>query len=136
MDRRRGEAVGLSESERRMLAEMEKQLHADPQFSSTMRRVEQTPQNKLSTRNIALGALIAFAGLGLLLLGIGISAGLIVTVIMGIAGFGIMVAGAALAMRKTEQEVTTESPSQPTKRRGESLMARLEKDWDNRHNQN
>ena len=119
-----------------MLAEMEKQLHADPQFSSTMRRVEQTPQNKLSTRNIALGALIAFAGLGLLLLGIGISAGLIVTVIMGIAGFGIMVAGAALAMRKTEQEVTTASPSQPTKRRGESLMARLEKDWDNRHNQN
>ncbi len=131
----KGEAVGLSESERRMLAEMEKQLHADPQFSSTMRRVEQTPQNKLSTRNIALGALIAFAGLGVLLLGIAMSAGLIVTVILGIVGFAIMVVGAALAMRKTEQVVTTTSPNNSSARRGDGFMARLEKEWDNRHNQ-
>ncbi|WP_304273210.1 DUF3040 domain-containing protein [Pseudoglutamicibacter cumminsii] len=127
--------MGLSESERRMLAEMEKQLHADPQFSSTMRRVEQTPQNKLSTRNIALGALIAFAGLGVLLLGIAMSAGLIVTVILGIVGFAIMVVGAALAMRKTEQVVTTTSPNNSSARRGDGFMARLEKEWDNRHNQ-
>lgn len=131
----KGEAVGLSESERRMLAEMEKQLHADPQFSSTMRRVEQTPQNKLSTRNIALGALIAFAGLGVLLSGIAMSAGLIVTVILGILGFAIMVVGAALAMRKTEQVVTTSRPNNSSARRGDSFMARLEKEWDNRHNQ-
>lgn len=131
----KGEAVGLSESERRMLAEMEKQLHADPQFSSTMRRVEQTPQNKLSTRNIALGALIAFAGLGVLLSGIAISAGLIATVILGIVGFAIMVVGAALAMRKTEQVVTTSRPNNSSARRADSFMVRLEKEWDNRHNQ-
>ena len=81
----------LSEHEQRLLEQMEQQLSVeDPKFASAMRG---SVARAKARRRIILGALGVLVGLALVLLGV--AQGIIV---VGIAGFAVMVAGAWLAI--------------------------------------
>lgn len=84
----------LSEHEQRLLEQLEKQLHEDRRFASNMK----APGNagRLSTRNIALGALVVILGLAALIFGISQQ-----LVIVGVIGFLVMFGGVALALKKS-----------------------------------
>jgi len=76
----------LSEREQRMLKQLEDQLQSeDPSFASSM---QDTPTGKLNVKNLVLGAIIAVAGIVVLLLGIYNQ-----WVPVGVIGFLIMGAG-------------------------------------------
>jgi len=76
----------LSEREQRMLKQLEDQLQSeDPSFASSM---QDTPTGKLNVKNVVLGAIIAVAGIVVLLLGIYNQ-----WVPVGVIGFLIMGAG-------------------------------------------
>lgn len=76
----------LSEREQRMLKQLEDQLQSeDPSFASSM---QDTPTGKLNVKNVVLGAIIAVAGIVVLLLGIYNQ-----WVPVGVVGFLIMGAG-------------------------------------------
>ena len=82
--------VPLSEHEQRLLEQMEQQLSVeDPKFASAMRG---SAARVKARRRMILGALGVLVGLGLVVLGVarGGAEGLI----LGIAAFGVMVAGA------------------------------------------
>lgn len=121
----------LSDHEQRLLDEMEKQLHQDPQFASSMRRAETA--GRYSSRNIALGLVVAVAGLAVVLVGIAMSQVPIVGIVVGIVGFVAMCAGVylALARRSTGTGATSGGGERP--RQQSSYMAKLEQQWDQRH---
>jgi hypothetical protein len=83
--------VPLSEHEQRLLEQMEQQLSVeDPKFASAMRG---SVARAKARRRIIFGSLGVILGLGLVLLGVARGA-----VVVGIAGFALMVAGAWLAI--------------------------------------
>ena len=84
----------LSEHEQRLLEQMEQQLSVeDPKFANAMRG---SAARVKARRRMILGAFGVLVGLGLVLLGVarGGAEGLV----LGIAGFAVMVAGAWLAV--------------------------------------
>ena len=84
----------LSEHEQRLLEQMEQQLSVeDPKFANAMRG---SAARVKARRRMFLGALGVLVGLGLVVLGVarGGAEGLV----LGIAGFAVMVAGAWLAV--------------------------------------
>ena len=58
--------MALSERERELLAQLEKQLNEDPAFTSTMTGPQPlvAPAVSSSPRNLVIGALVAVVGLG------------------------------------------------------------------------
>lgn len=122
----------LSEHEQRLLAEMEKQLHEDPQFADSLRKVESA--GRYSTRNIAIGLLTAVVGLALVLVGISLNQIAVVGIIVGIVGFGLMSFGVYLALAKRPgMAASAEAGGSQPPHRSSSYMARLEQQWDDRH---
>jgi DUF3040 family protein len=90
--------VPLSEHEQRLLEQMEQQLSVeDPKFASAMRG---SAARVKARRRMILGALGVLVGLGLVLLGVAQG-----QVIIGIAGFALMVAGAWLAVTPPRRKV-------------------------------
>lgn len=84
----------LSEHEQRLLEQLEKQLHEDRRFASSMKAPASS--GRLSTRNIALGALLVIAGLAGLIFGISQQ-----MIIVGVIGFALMFGGVLLALSKS-----------------------------------
>lgn len=123
----------LSEHEQRMLAEMEKQLHEDPQFADSLREVDAA--GRFSTRNIALGLLTAVVGLVLVLVGISLSPSPVLGITVGIVGFVLMCLGVYLALNKSKggaplaQGGGTEAGGP---RPSSNYMQRLEQQWEDR----
>jgi DUF3040 family protein len=147
--------VPLSEHEQRLLEQMEQQLSVeDPKFASAMRG---SAARVKARRRMIFGALGVLVGLGLVVLGVarGGAEGLI----LGIAGFGLMVAGAWLAVTPPRRKgpagpvgtVSADGTTQPRvpraqrgtdpgkggrrgqKNRGSAgFMSRLEQRWDRR----
>lgn len=141
----------LSEHEQRLLEQMEQQLSVDdPKFANAMRG---SATRAKARRRMVLGALGVLIGLGLVVLGVarGGAAGLI----LGIAGFALMVAGAWLAVtppkRKNAGPVGTvaadgttnpRAPQAAKARRGGrksrgnrgsgGFMSRMEQRWERR----
>lgn len=142
--------MALSEREQQMLEQMEQALRAeDPHFASQMNGSPRRPEDR---RRLALGAIGALAGLGLVILGINTN------MWVGVAGFALIVGSIALAAAPRRPEgsepglgVVTEDgsvarparrPRAPRRRlglqkgsgpaRGSSFMERLEQRWDNR----
>ncbi|WP_421013894.1 DUF3040 domain-containing protein [Glutamicibacter creatinolyticus] len=119
----------LSEHEQRLLEQLEKQLHEDRRFASNMK----APGNsgRLSTRNIALGALIFIVGLGALIFGISQQ-----LIVVGVIGFAVMFAGVALALKKSAKGKLGGNPlksGSKTANRGSSqFMSDLEEKWNQR----
>lgn len=96
--------MALSDYEKQVLEQMEAQLRKqDPDLASAMSSSapdEAKPIGKLRPRTIALGSIIAIVGLAVILGGVSLGYG-IWAIVLGILGFGLMVAGVLLALRTT-----------------------------------
>lgn len=114
----------LSEHEQRLLEQLEKQLHEDHRFASTMK--SSSGPGGYSTRNIAIGALVAVVGIIVLLLGI--SSQLIA---VGVVGFVVMCAGVYVAVSKSPFGRLGGKGEKPAKGKS-GFMADLESKWDQR----
>lgn len=121
----------LSEHEQRLLAEMEKQLHEDPHFTDSLRQAESA--GRYSTRNIAVGLLIAVVGLALVLVGVSLNQIAVVGIAVGVFGFLLMSAGVYMALAKRPGSPGSAGTSAPTSARRSSYMERLEQQWEDRH---
>ena len=124
----------LSENEQRLLEQMERALYAeDPKFASAMRGTTRPPG---SLRRLVLGGLGITIGLGALVLGMAHQ-----TVWLSIAGFVVMLLGAAFALssrRKSSLGVVAPNGTvHPAgRRRRGSLIQRMEERWDRRRDEN
>lgn len=124
--------MALSEHEQRLLDQLEQQLHAeDPKFANSMA----TPAGAgISTRRIVIGALVAVAGIALLLRGVSLE--MPVSLILGILGFLVMGSGVYYATTRGKRGGTqSNSPARKKEREATSsknFMSNLENKWDER----
>ncbi len=124
----------LSEQEQRLLDEMERNLY---KHEADIVSTSSGPRTVNYTR-VALGIALVAAGLAVVVIGVVVQFALI-----GVAGFGLAVGGAMLALtasRPAEAD-ETESGDAPTgggapkARTRSSLMERLSDEWDKRQQQ-
>ena len=115
----------LSEHEQRLLEQLEKQLHEDHRFASTMKTVSSA--GNYSTRNLALGALIGIVGIGVLIAGI--SSQLIV---VGVLGFIVMFGGVYLALSRRGGVKASKSAGKAAAAPKSGFMSDLESKWEQR----
>ncbi len=132
----------LSEHEQRVLEQMEKALYAeDPRLATQLKRTAATggPAG-LDRRRLAVGVLLALAGLALVVVGV-----MSQLIWVGAIGFLAMVLGGAWAATPTSRPHlgvvgTSGTVSHPagkgrrTRKTG-SFMARMEQQWDKRKEQ-
>jgi hypothetical protein len=118
--------VPLSEHEQQLLAQLEKQLHADdPRFASSM---GSRAVRGASTRNIVLGIVVAVVGLLVLLGGV-----MIKSVLLGVLGFVVMGAGVYVATLRSGKSRGGEPGKGGTPRRSSPFLQNLEERWDQRN---
>ncbi len=118
----------LSEHEQRLLEQLEKQLHEDRRFASSMKG----PANagRLSTRNIAVGILLVIVGLAGLIFGISQH-----IIILGVIGFAVMFGGVLLALMKSASGKVGRPGGNGPKtaaRNNSQFMSSLEERWNQR----
>lgn len=124
--------MALSEHEQRLLDQLEQQLHAeDPKFANSMA----TPAAAgISSRRIVLGALVAVAGIALLLRGVA-AAEMPISLILGILGFLVMGSGVYYATTRGRGRAQSHSPARGKEREAapsKNFMSNLENKWDER----
>ena len=116
--------MALSDYEKQVLEEMEAQFGSQPaSFSDHSRpnaNVEQQPA-RLSPRKVAAGALMIVAGLLVLIAAVSLG----YSVIVGVAGFLLMVGGAWYAL-------TAKGSSSSSGKKRSSFMERQQEQWDRR----
>ena len=115
----------LSEHEQRLLEQLEKQLHEDHRFASSMKN--STSPGGFSTRNIAIGALIGVAGIVVLILGISSQ-----WIPVGVIGFAMMCAGVYVALSRSSLGRFGGKGAPKGSRQKSSFMSDLESKWDAR----
>jgi len=118
----------LSEHEQRLLEQMERALYAeDPKFATSLRS---SASSRASRGRAALGVLIVFGGIALLLTGMGMQ-----TTAVGILGFAVMLIGAVLVYsafqrpRGAAQAAEGEQPAPAAAPTKTSFMDRVEGRW-------
>lgn len=115
----------LSEHEQHLLEQLEKQLHEDHKFASSMK--SNASPGGFSTRNIAIGALGAVIGIVVLLVGVSNQ-----WIPLGVLGFALMCVGVYVAFSKNAfgnvGKGRTKSGPQKS-----SFMSDLESKWEARH---
>lgn len=115
----------LSEHEQRLLDEMERNLYGGDADVVTPR------SGRANYRFITLGALVALAGVGLMIGGV-----MSQIIALGLLGFVVVFAGVLLASRPSAAGAKESSTaSAATSRRGQArmtFMQRMEKQWDDR----
>lgn len=122
----------LSEYERRILEQMEKQLEAeDPKFANNLQGVQ-----KSSALRISLAVLGVIIGLTLLVFGVSIS-----QPIVGVLGFLVMFSAVTfvfLAPKRREKEQDPDSKNSPSKSHDEKrhFTSKFEERWEKRHEGN
>jgi cytochrome c biogenesis protein ResB len=123
----RRHTVPLSEHEQQLLAQLEKQLHADdPRFVTNM---GSRAVRGASTRNIVLGIVIAVVGLLVLLGGVVID-----SILVGVLGFVVMGAGVYVAtLRSGKPRPAGEPGKGGPPRRSSPFLQNLEERWDQRN---
>ncbi|MCC3283694.1 DUF3040 domain-containing protein [Arthrobacter caoxuetaonis] len=122
--------MALSEHEQRLLDQLEQQLHAeDPKFANSM---ASSGGRGVSTRRIVLGALVAVAGIAVLILGISLQSPF--NILVGILGFVVMGAGMYYATTKGKKAESTPVPTGRKEREAapRGFMSNLENKWDER----
>lgn len=116
----------LSEREQRLLDEMERSLYQnDADFVSTV-----SPQRgRPNYRMLAIGALIALAGIAAIVVGV-----VIKQPIVGILGFVVVFGGALLAISPPRRgdEPPQSFPSAPRPARQAGFMDRMNERWERR----
>lgn len=115
----------LSEHEQRLLEQLEKQLHEDHRFASTMKTVSNA--GNYSTRNLALGALTGIVGIGVLIAGISSQ-----LIIVGVLGFVVMFGGVYLALSRKGGSRSVKSPEGANPAAKSGFMSDLESKWEQR----
>jgi hypothetical protein len=118
----------LSEHEQRLLEQLEKQLHEDRRFASSMKGPAST--GRLSTRNIALGILLVIVGLAGLIFGISQH-----IIIVGVIGFTVMFGGVLLALTKSATGKIGPSNAagpKPAAKNNSQFLSGLEEKWNQR----
>jgi hypothetical protein len=105
----------LSDDERRVLAEMERQL-----TGSTADVVSTTPRRANITL-VTIGVLVIVAGIGVLLAGV-----VFQSPIIGVVGFGVMVVGTMMTLNNKGDALPARSVKTPTPR------SRIADRWDRR----
>lgn len=134
--------MALSDYEKRVLAEMEHHLRtqdpdlADKMASSIPPEEAEQPKSSMSPRRIAIGSILAAAGLGVVLIGVTVSAPWL-TIALGAIGFVMMVAGVlfAISSEKTsgsDPATQMKSSSERRPRNASSRAADRRKRWENR----
>lgn len=118
----------LSEQEQRLLEEMERSLYRnDADFVATVGAARGRP----NYRAIALGVLIAVAGVAGLLAGV-----MLHQLVIGIIGFVVMFAGVLLAIRPSKSvpiEPSAEARGKPRPSRADTgFMDKMNDRWDRR----
>jgi Flp pilus assembly protein TadB len=112
----------LSEHERKLLAQLEKQLHEDdPKFANSM---ESATSRSQSARNLVIFVLSALAGVFILLVGVTLP-----NIFVGVLGFIVMVSGVYYATRRSG--ISAAKGSKAGKKRT-AFMRRLGERWDGR----
>ncbi len=115
----------LSEHEQRLLEQLEKQLHEDHRFASTMKTVSNA--GNYSTRNLALGALIGIVGIGVLIAGVSSQ-----LIIVGVLGFIVMFGGVYLALSRKGGSPAVKSAEGTKSAQKSGFMSDLESKWEQR----
>ncbi|MDO8731766.1 MAG: DUF3040 domain-containing protein [Actinomycetota bacterium] len=118
----------LSEHEQRLLEQMERALYAeDPKFATSLRS---SSMARASRGRAALGVLIVFAGIGLLVTSMALQA-----TPLGILGFAVMLVGAVLVYtafqrpRGTQESAEGAQASAKSTPAKTSFMDRVEGRW-------
>jgi Protein of unknown function (DUF3040) len=124
----------LSEQEQRLLEEMERSLyHNDADFVATVGASRLRP----NYRSIALGVLLAVAGIVALIAGVALH-----QLWLGILGFAVMFTGVLVALSPTRSSRRASSQRSSTPRTAKSgstdqgFMDRLNDRWDRRQDEN
>lgn len=115
----------LSEHEQHLLEQLEKQLHEDHKFASSMK--SNASPGGFSTRNIAIGALIGIMGIVVLLVGVSNQ-----WIPLGVLGFALMCIGVYAAFSKNALTKVGKGRAKNGPQKG-SFMADLESKWEARH---
>lgn len=123
----------LSEQEQRLLEEMERSLyHNDADFVASVGATRLRP----NYRSIALGVLLAVAGIVALIAGVALQ-----QLWLGILGFAVMFTGVLVALspsrsvRRSSQRPAA-ARSTKSKRSDQGFMDRLNDRWDRRQDEN
>jgi hypothetical protein len=127
----------LSEHEQRLLEQIERALYADdPKFASTVKSSD--PRNYLR-RRVWRSLLLFLLGLVVLVLGVVLNKGPALTVVLGVAGFVVMLAAALRGANDLKRLSGRPEPTRKTARSGKpakptkaSPMERLEERWKRR----
>ncbi|HXD29040.1 MAG TPA: DUF3040 domain-containing protein [Arthrobacter sp.] len=115
----------LSEHEQHLLEQLEKQLHEDHKFASSMK--SNASPGGYSTRNIAIGALVAIVGVVVLLVGVSNQ-----WIPLGVLGFALMCVGVYVAFSKNALGKLGRGRNKGGQQKS-SFMADLESKWEARH---
>ncbi len=111
--------MSLSEEDRRLLDEMERQL--------TVGSADVVSTSRASAPNLTMvtaGIVTIVAGAGILLLGV-----ILAMPLVGVAGFAVMVVGTTLSMKKSDAPT---AKATATRKPGRSFTSTLEERWDRR----
>jgi hypothetical protein len=136
--------VPLSEHEQRLLSQMEQQLLAeDPKFASAMRG---SARGRGTGRRVLVGSVAVVVGMVLLVLAVALDVPSGLNVVLGVAAFLVMLAGAGYAMSSSKKKAgpagvvgadgrpqPRPSPSRGSRRT--AFMERLEQRWQRRRDE-
>lgn len=124
--------MALSEREQQVLRDLEEQLHVeDPSLATSMKQAQ--PQvGRPSPRHIGAGVALVLVGLCTVLGGVAVGQG-VVSVLLGVAGFGVAVWGVTLMLTRVQASVDQDRPGSRSPRGGpSSFMERQAQRWDRR----
>lgn len=117
--------MALSEREQQVLRDLEEQLHVeDPSLAHSMGRAEAS-RRRASPRHVGAGAALVLVGLAFVIGGVAVGHSL-VSILLGVAGFGVAVWGVTLMLTRAESVGSRGTPAGP------SFMDRQSERWDRR----
>ena len=94
--------MALSEREQQVLRDLEKQLHADdPSLAGSMRPAG--GERRPSPRHIGAGVALLLVGLSVVIGGVAVGRGGIISILVGLGGFALAVWGVSLMLTTVEQ---------------------------------
>ncbi|EJF44311.1 DUF3040 domain-containing protein [Actinomyces massiliensis] len=128
--------MALSEREQQVLRDLEEQLHVeDPSLAHTMDRAE-VPAGRISPRHVRIGVALVLVGLALVIGGVAVGHS-VVSILLGVAGFGVAVWGVTLMFTRVDPVGVQNSPPQEPldgRSAGPSFMGRHSERGDRRRN--
>ncbi|WP_127842267.1 DUF3040 domain-containing protein [Actinomyces wuliandei] len=123
--------MALSEREQQVLRDLESQLHQeDPGLADTMDSRQPTGPLRLSPRHIGAGVALVLVGMSLVVSGV-VVRNSVVSILLGVVGFGVAVWGVSLALTRVETGGGPEPSSRRPSRRS-TFMDRQSQRWDRR----